>query len=87
MPSSLQQLLQNDCLVPKFVSCGVEHGHRAIPEGLQKQCKLLRAALKLRIVAMLELLPFGWIVAEPLAQLCAWCNISQPQVYCGARFC
>ena len=24
----------------------------------------------------LELLPFGWIVDEPIAQLCAWCNIS-----------
>jgi hypothetical protein len=75
MPSSLQQLLQN-CLVPKFVFCGVEQGHGAFPEGLQKQCKLLWTALKLRMLAMLELLPFGWIVDEPIAQLRAWCNIS-----------
>jgi hypothetical protein len=56
--------------------CGVEQRHGAFPEGLQKQCKLLWTALKLRMLAMLELLPFGWIVDESIAQLCALCNIS-----------
>ena len=55
--------------------CGVEQRHGP-SEGLQKQCKLLWTALKLRMLAMLELLPFGWIVDEPIAQLCALCNIS-----------
>ncbi|HEY1577815.1 MAG TPA: hypothetical protein VGF82_12170, partial [Terracidiphilus sp.] len=55
----------NYSLVPKFIFCGVEQGYGAFPEGLQKQCKLLWTAL-----AMLELLLFGWIVDEPIAQLC-----------------
>ena len=78
-------IFANHRLVPKFVFCSVEQGHQAFPEGLQKQCKLLRTALKLRMVATLELLPFGRIVAEALALLCAWCNISQPQIYFGAH--
>ena len=56
--------------------CGLEQRHWPSPEGLQKQCKLLWTALKLPKLAMLELLAFGWIVDEPIAQLCAWCNIS-----------
>jgi hypothetical protein len=44
----------NYSLVPKFGFCGVEQGHGAFPEDLQKQCKLLWTALKLRMLSAAE---------------------------------
>src|SRR4029079_6381831 len=78
---SIEDRLQYQRLVVLLVPRAVHQGHGVLLTLLLQKLQGILFSFEFLPVACLKLLPFGWIVAEPLAQFRARSHILEPQVH------